>query len=110
MFDASGKVMAPALVFSDLPNKQLLTLSLIAPDSWMVQSITADYDLDNIKMETVADNVVARFELIHLLLEGHCFDVVTGSPPRGLQFILGTNKETALYDTIGIISTHLYPT
>ncbi|KAI6191748.1 UDP-glucose:glycoprotein glucosyltransferase 1 [Aphelenchoides bicaudatus] len=100
LFDTSGKVVAPALIFSDLPNKQLLTLSVISPDSWMVQPVAAEYDLDNIKMETVTENVVARFELIHLLLEGHCFDVVTGAPPRGLQFILGTNQEAALYDTI----------
>jgi UDP-glucose:glycoprotein glucosyltransferase len=38
--------------------------------------------------------------LIHLLLEGHCFDDVTGSPPRGLQFILGTSKQPNIYDTV----------
>lgn len=100
MFDTHGKVVAPALTFTDLPNKQLLTLSVIPPDAWMVQPVAADYDLDNLKMHTVTDDVIARFELIHLLLEGHCFDDMTGSPPRGLQFVLGTNKKEALYDTI----------
>lgn len=104
IFDTAGKVVAPALTFSDLPNKQLLTLSVIPPDAWMVQPVFADHDLDNLKMNTVTDAVVAKFELIHLLLEGHCFDDLSGSPPRGLQFILGTDKKADLYDTIGIDS------
>jgi UDP-glucose:glycoprotein glucosyltransferase len=103
MFDAAGKVVSPALTFTDLPNKQLLTLNVISPDAWMVQPVFSDYDLDNLRMITVADDVIARFELIHLLLEGHCFDDVTGSPPRGLQFVLGTDKQASLYDTIGKI-------
>lgn len=68
----------------------------------MVQPVAAEYDLDNLKMNAVTGDVVARFELIHLLLEGHCFDDATGSPPRGLEFSLGTDKQAALYDTIGI--------
>ena len=51
-------------------------------------------------MQTVKQDALARFELSHILLEGHCFDEVTGSPPRGLQFILGTKTNPSMFDTI----------
>lgn len=44
--------------------------------------------------------VAAEYELEHLLLEGHCFDVSSGQPPRGLQFTLGTASEPVIVDTI----------
>lgn len=44
--------------------------------------------------------VTAEFELEHLLLEGHCFDLSTGQPPRGLQFTLGMSRDPLMYDTI----------
>lgn len=44
--------------------------------------------------------VAAEYELEHLLLEGHCFDVGSGQPPRGLQFTLGTASEPVMVDTI----------
>ncbi|KAG7261731.1 hypothetical protein CRUP_023718 [Coryphaenoides rupestris] len=40
------------------------------------------------------------YELEYLLLEGHCFDVSTGQPPRGLQFTLGTASQPVIMDTI----------
>ncbi|VDN02463.1 unnamed protein product [Thelazia callipaeda] len=102
IFDDSGRIDSAAYEarFTTLPSKQLLTLSLVPPDAWMVQSVYAVHDLDNIKLENVAGNVVAKFELEHILLEGHCFDDVTGSSPRGLQFTLGTLIEPNRYDTI----------
>uniref|UniRef100_A0A7E4VIA0 UDP-glucose:glycoprotein glucosyltransferase n=1 Tax=Panagrellus redivivus TaxID=6233 RepID=A0A7E4VIA0_PANRE len=99
-FDSTGKTVSPTIAFSELPSKQLLTLNVISPDSWMVQPIYALYDLDNIKMQSVKQDVVAKFELIHILLEGHCFDDVSGNPPRGLQFILGTQDQPQRFDTI----------
>lgn len=42
----------------------------------------------------------AEYELEHLLLEGHCFDLSTGQPPRGLQFTLGMSRDPLMYDTI----------
>lgn len=44
--------------------------------------------------------VTAEYELEHLLLEGHCFDLSTGQPPRGLQFTLGMSRDPLMYDTI----------
>lgn len=47
------------------------------------------------------DNVVAaEYELEYLLLEGHCYDITTGQPPRGLQFTLGTSTNPVIVDTI----------
>ena len=43
---------------------------------------------------------MAEFQLENILLEGHCYDEVTGSPPRGLQFILGNRRQKDLVDTI----------
>uniref|UniRef100_A0A0N4XT99 UDP-glucose:glycoprotein glucosyltransferase (inferred by orthology to a D. melanogaster protein) n=1 Tax=Nippostrongylus brasiliensis TaxID=27835 RepID=A0A0N4XT99_NIPBR len=86
--------------FTDLPSKQLLTLSVHSPDAWMVENVFADYDLDNIKMEQASSDVVALFSLEHILLEGHCFDEISGSPPRGLQFVLGTHRKPTQFDTI----------
>lgn len=44
--------------------------------------------------------VTAEYELEHLLLEGHCFDLSTGQPPRGLQFTLGMSQDPLMQDTI----------
>lgn len=44
--------------------------------------------------------VAAEYELEHLLLEGHCYDITSGQPPRGLQFTLGTSAEPVTVDTI----------
>jgi hypothetical protein len=44
--------------------------------------------------------VAAEYELEYLLLEGHCYDITTGQPPRGLQFTLGTSANPTIVDTI----------
>lgn len=48
----------------------------------------------------VSGIVNAEYELEYLLLEGHCFDLSTGQPPRGLQFTLGMKQEPLMHDTI----------
>ncbi len=48
----------------------------------------------------VSGVVNAEYELEYLLLEGHCFDLSTGQPPRGLQFTLGMRQEPLMHDTI----------
>ncbi|KAK6764201.1 hypothetical protein RB195_024498 [Necator americanus] len=86
--------------FTNLPSKQLLTLSIQSPSAWMIENVFAEVDLDNIRMELAPSNVFAYFSLEHILLEGHCFDEVSGSPPRGLQFVLGTRTNPTEFDTI----------
>ncbi|XP_030613606.1 UDP-glucose:glycoprotein glucosyltransferase 2 isoform X4 [Archocentrus centrarchus] len=90
----------PVARFIELPETPLLTLNMITPESWMVQAVRSPYDLDNIHLQEVNGVVTAEFELEHLLLEGHCFDLSTGQPPRGLQFTLGMSRDPLMYDTI----------
>ncbi|KAJ1983211.1 killer toxin resistant protein [Dimargaris verticillata] len=89
----------------DLPAEPLLTLALDTLSSWMVTPIASDHDLDNLRLATAAADGPARaieamFELKHIMVEGHCVDVTTGYPPRGLQFVLGTAATPALTDTV----------
>ncbi|XP_055013618.1 UDP-glucose:glycoprotein glucosyltransferase 1 [Boleophthalmus pectinirostris] len=90
----------PMAKFLDMPQSPLFTLNLNTPESWMVESVNTRYDLDNIYLQEVDTIVGAEYELEHLLLEGHCFDVSSGQPPRGLQFTLGTASEPVIVDTI----------
>ena len=70
------------------------------PDNWLVESVWSPYDLDNIRLDNVDTDVHSEYELEHLILEGHCFDQATGSPPRGLQLTLGTPLNPIQVDTI----------
>ncbi|XP_058520351.1 UDP-glucose:glycoprotein glucosyltransferase 1 [Ochotona princeps] len=90
----------PIAKFLDMPQSPLFTLNLNTPESWMVESVRTPYDLDNIYLEEVDSIVAAEYELEYLLLEGHCYDVTTGQPPRGLQFTLGTSANPVVVDTI----------
>ncbi|XP_036712981.1 UDP-glucose:glycoprotein glucosyltransferase 1 isoform X2 [Balaenoptera musculus] len=90
----------PIAKFLDMPQSPLFTLNLNTPESWMVESVRTPYDLDNIYLEEVDSIVAAEYELEYLLLEGHCYDVTTGQPPRGLQFTLGTSAKPVIVDTI----------
>ncbi|XP_077946524.1 UDP-glucose:glycoprotein glucosyltransferase 2 isoform X7 [Gasterosteus aculeatus] len=90
----------PLARFLELPESPLLTLIMITPESWMVQAVRSPHDLDNIHLQEVSGTVAAEYELEHLLLEGHCFDLSTGQPPRGLQFTLGMSRDPLMYDTI----------
>ena len=88
-FDQAGNTALPTVTFTDLPNKQLLTLTVVPPDAWMVQSTAANSDLDNIQMQhaswrrrrrhvaedgrrgrifQVKNDVNAKYELVHLLV------------------------------------------
>ncbi|XP_061827435.1 UDP-glucose:glycoprotein glucosyltransferase 2 isoform X3 [Nerophis lumbriciformis] len=100
-FLANDTVSAgPVARFIELPESPLLTLNMITPEGWMVQALRSPYDLDNIHLQEVSGAVTAEYELEHILLEGHCFDLSTGQPPRGLQFTLGMSRDLLMYDTI----------
>ena len=42
------------------------------------------------------ENIMA----LYFMILGHCQDAVTGAPPRGLQFTLGTKTRPDMFDTI----------
>ncbi|XP_067842577.1 UDP-glucose:glycoprotein glucosyltransferase 1 isoform X2 [Heptranchias perlo] len=90
----------PMAKFLEMPEMPLFTLNMITPESWLVESLHSSYDLDNIHLEEVEGIVSAEYELEYMLLEGHCFDVTTGQPPRGLQFTLGKKHNPVMMDTI----------
>uniref|UniRef100_K7F5W8 UDP-glucose ceramide glucosyltransferase-like 1 n=1 Tax=Pelodiscus sinensis TaxID=13735 RepID=K7F5W8_PELSI len=90
----------PVAKFLEMPETLLLTLNMIIPESWLVEAVNSSYDLDNIHLQDVEGVVTGEYELEYLLLEGHCFDVATGQPPRGLQFTLGMKNNPVMFDTI----------
>jgi UDP-glucose:glycoprotein glucosyltransferase len=101
LFGNDGKRSAgPIAKFNSLPANPLLTQNLNVPENWMVDVVRSVYDLDNIKLSEIGGPVHSEYELEYLLLEGHCFDTTTGSPPRGLQFTLGTKEKPVIVDTI----------
>ena len=45
----------PVARFTDLPEKSILTMGVNPPESWLVESVKAAHDLDNILLEEVRD-------------------------------------------------------
>jgi UDP-glucose:glycoprotein glucosyltransferase len=84
-----------------MPQSPLLTMNMHPPESWMVESVKAPHDLDNIFLEEIdSAGAHGEYELEHMIIEGHCYDMVNGQPPRGLQFNSGTQANPNIYDTI----------
>ena len=48
-----SSTLGPSAKFTDLPQKSLLTLGMQPPESWLVESVRTQYDLDNILLEEV---------------------------------------------------------
>ncbi|XP_017781204.1 PREDICTED: UDP-glucose:glycoprotein glucosyltransferase [Nicrophorus vespilloides] len=100
-FGEDGKQIAgPIAKFNNMPQSPLLTQNIHVPENWLVEVVRSVYDLDNIRLENVDNNVHSEYELEHLLVEGHCFEATTLSPPRGLQITLGSESKPVIVDTI----------
>jgi UDP-glucose:glycoprotein glucosyltransferase len=100
-FSNEGELIKPSAYFHNMPQTPILTMNVHPPESWMVEAVHSPFDLDNICLkETEADGAFGEFELEHLIIEGHAFDVLSGQSPRGLQFNLGTHSQPDIYDTI----------
>ncbi|KAF7287176.1 hypothetical protein GWI33_002543 [Rhynchophorus ferrugineus] len=95
-----GQLAGPMARFNNMPVSPLLTQNYHVPENWLVEVVRSVYDLDNIRLENAESNVHSEYELEYLLLEGHCFEQTTGSPPRGLQITLGTESNPVIVDTI----------
>ncbi|KAI8343874.1 UDP-glucose:glycoprotein glucosyltransferase-domain-containing protein [Chlamydoabsidia padenii] len=99
------RIQAPTAHFDDLPADALYTLGVDTMDSWHVTVKEANVDLDNIQLATLEhtssnNGVHAVYELERILVEGHCIDSADQHPPRGLQFVLGTDSHPVMTDTI----------
>ncbi|XP_078224542.1 UDP-glucose:glycoprotein glucosyltransferase 2 isoform X4 [Callithrix jacchus] len=92
--------LGPVAKFLDIPESPLLTLNMITPEGWLVETVHSNCDLDNIHLKDTEKTVTAEYELEYLVLEGHCFDEITEQPPQGLQFTLGTKNKPVVVDTI----------
>lgn len=100
-FTSSGALTGGALArFARLPRAPLLSMELRTPPNWLVECVKSVYDLDNIRLADVDTVVHSEFELEYLLLEGHAWDTTLGTPPRGLQLVLGTRDQPERMDTI----------
>lgn len=52
-FVTGGLASGPEAYFDNLPHKSILTLNVLPPEGWLVESVRAVHDLDNIKLEQV---------------------------------------------------------
>lgn len=98
-FDEAGKVRALGATFKGIPSEALLNLGMDVPPAWLVAAKDSVHDLDNLKLSSIKSDVEATYELEHILIEGHSREP-QGSPPRGVQLVLGTEKEPHFADTI----------
>ena len=101
-FTESGDARGLEAEFHGIPKEALLNLALDVPPAWLVAPKASIHDLDNIKLSALNEdaNVDALYELEHILIEGHSRDVTVGPPPRGVQLLLGTEKDPHFADTI----------
>ncbi|KAI1758805.1 glycosyltransferase family 24 protein [Hypoxylon sp. FL1150] len=98
-FDEAGKVNALGATFKGLPSEALLNLGMDVPPAWLVAAKDSVNDLDNLKLSSIKADVDAVYELEHILIEGHSREA-GGSPPRGVQLLLGTELNPHFDDTI----------
>ncbi|KAL8820034.1 MAG: hypothetical protein Q9223_001671, partial [Gallowayella weberi] len=101
-FTDDGALRDLQATFEGVPKEALLNLALDVPPAWLVAPKESVHDLDNIKIGALKDgtNIDAIYELENILIEGHSRDVTTGPPPRGVQLLLGTEKDPHFADTI----------
>lgn len=105
VFDEAGRIVPPRAHFVGMPEEALLTLGMDVPPSWLVTPKECIHDLDNIKLSSLKErvrggDVTAIYELRSILIQGHARDVTAGGPPKGVQLVLGTEKEPHFADTI----------
>ena len=101
VFNSDGALQNPQATFTGIPADALLNLGMDLPPSWLVAPKDCVHDLDNIKLSSLAPstNINAIYELEHILIEGHSRDMTAGSPPRGVQLLLGSETEPHFADT-----------
>ncbi|KAK3954740.1 UDP-glucose:glycoprotein glucosyltransferase-domain-containing protein [Pseudoneurospora amorphoporcata] len=104
-FDESGKVKALSATFNGVPPETLLVAGMDVPPAWLVTSKVSVDDLDNLRLKDIKakrkiEHVEAIYELENILIEGHSREFPSGSPPRGVQLVLATEKDPHFADTI----------
>ncbi|ORY67201.1 family 24 glycosyltransferase [Pseudomassariella vexata] len=98
-FDEAGKVRHLGASFKGLPSEALLNLGMNVPPSWLVAAKDSVHDLDNLKLSTIKSDIEATYELENILIEGHSREGAGGAP-RGVQLVLGTERDPHFADTL----------
>ncbi|KAI0535013.1 UDP-glucose:glycoprotein glucosyltransferase [Xylaria digitata] len=99
-FDDNGVLRSQGATFKGLPSEALLNLGMDIPPAWLVAAKHSVHDLDNLKLSSIKSDVEAIYELEHILIEGHSRQIPGGGPPRGVQLLLGTERDPHFADTI----------
>lgn len=102
-FDENGFIDTEtnAVVLSNMPQSTLMSMDLDVPSAWISMPKISIYDLDNIVLDKVEEDVLeATYELKYILIEGHATDVTLNKAPRGVQLNLGTQTQPHITDTI----------
>ena len=101
-FADDGSVLGLEAIFNGVPKEALLNLALDVPPAWLIAPKESVYDLDNIKLSALKEgaDVEATYELEHILIEGHSKDLTISQPPRGVQLLLGTERNPHFADTL----------
>lgn len=98
------KRQSNTLKFEDIkPGKsQILTLNIHTPETWLLSSIFAEYDLDNINLSNIKNkNLEAIYILQNIVITGACYDKESRNPVRGLQLFLDSPPDKIhLEDTL----------
>ncbi|KAI1435884.1 UDP-glucose:glycoprotein glucosyltransferase [Xylaria sp. CBS 124048] len=100
LFDENEALSSPGATFRGLPSEALLNLGMDIPPAWLVAAKDSVHDLDNLKLSSIKSDVEATYELEHILIEGHSRQIPGGAPPRGVQLLLGTERDPHCADTI----------
>ncbi|KAI0150628.1 UDP-glucose:glycoprotein glucosyltransferase [Xylariaceae sp. FL1272] len=98
-FDTNGGLRSQGATFKGLPTEALLNLGMDMPPAWLVAAKDSVHDLDNLKLNSMKSDVEAIYELEHIVIEGHSREQ-SGKPPRGVQLLLGTERDPHFADTI----------
>ncbi|KAI1826607.1 UDP-glucose:glycoprotein glucosyltransferase [Xylaria intraflava] len=99
-FDKNEALLSHDATFKSLPSEALLNFGMDIPPAWLVAAKHSVHDLDNLKLSSIKSDVEAIYELEHILIEGHSRQVPGGGPPRGVQLLLGTERDPHSADTI----------
>lgn len=100
-FNFQRKRLVPSVQFNKIPKNTLLTAGMDAPHSWIVMQAAAKADLDNIRLKAgEGESIEAVYVFRSIVLDGHCREINTRAPPRGIQLILGTERAPETENTV----------
>lgn len=96
----NGVRFGSRLSFDRLPQGNVLTVAVEPPRAWFVSSFMTNYDMDNVILENVSQDLdlFTEYQLVNLIVEGSCVDE-TGRPPQGLKLLLA-NEVGVTVDTL----------